>query len=234
MIYIKKPVLVNGLFEILGSSTWARTRDLRINSPALYRLSYRGTEQQNSRERNSRSSWGACQYPAFIIPISLESCRASGRLRHSAREQLELFLHVLEFFGFRQRRLGLGDARPALGQIGIQLDKVLLVARHVFFGIDGIHRALGYAHRAVDAFVGVDREEVGTFAKAVHRAHIDAVGIAALDAAFGHNVSHSGSSCMRNQGRRKRQKRYCNVTSRGACGIGQRLLYVFVISLLRP
>ena len=25
-----------------GSSTWARTRDLRINSPALYRLSYRG------------------------------------------------------------------------------------------------------------------------------------------------------------------------------------------------
>jgi hypothetical protein len=26
-----------------GSSTWARTRDLRINSPALYRLSYRGT-----------------------------------------------------------------------------------------------------------------------------------------------------------------------------------------------
>ena len=28
----------------LGSPTWARTRDLRINSPALYRLSYRGTE----------------------------------------------------------------------------------------------------------------------------------------------------------------------------------------------
>ena len=24
------------------SPTWARTRDLRINSPALYRLSYRG------------------------------------------------------------------------------------------------------------------------------------------------------------------------------------------------
>ena len=27
----------------LGSPTWARTRDLRINSPALYQLSYRGT-----------------------------------------------------------------------------------------------------------------------------------------------------------------------------------------------
>ena len=30
-------------FVIFGSPTWARTRDLRINSPALYRLSYRGT-----------------------------------------------------------------------------------------------------------------------------------------------------------------------------------------------
>src|SRR5690606_9699852 len=29
-------------FCLFGSSTWARTRDLRINSPALYRLSYRG------------------------------------------------------------------------------------------------------------------------------------------------------------------------------------------------
>jgi hypothetical protein len=26
-----------------GSPTWARTRDLRINSPSLYQLSYRGT-----------------------------------------------------------------------------------------------------------------------------------------------------------------------------------------------
>ena len=30
-------------FGFFGSSTWARTRDLRINSPALYQLSYRGT-----------------------------------------------------------------------------------------------------------------------------------------------------------------------------------------------
>ncbi len=28
-----------------GSPTWARTRDLRINSPSLYRLSYRGTRE---------------------------------------------------------------------------------------------------------------------------------------------------------------------------------------------
>jgi hypothetical protein len=30
--------------EYGGSPTWARTRDLRINSPSLYRLSYRGSE----------------------------------------------------------------------------------------------------------------------------------------------------------------------------------------------
>ncbi len=27
---------------MLGSPTWTRTRDLRINSPSLYRLSYQG------------------------------------------------------------------------------------------------------------------------------------------------------------------------------------------------
>ena len=35
----------------LGSPTWARTRDLRINSPALYRLSYRGTAANYSEVR---------------------------------------------------------------------------------------------------------------------------------------------------------------------------------------
>ncbi|SOT40555.1 hypothetical protein F01_310057 [Burkholderia cenocepacia] len=34
---------------VFGSPTWARTRDLRINSPALYRLSYRGTNKQQQR-----------------------------------------------------------------------------------------------------------------------------------------------------------------------------------------
>ena len=29
-------------FFMFGSSTWARTRDKRINSPLLYQLSYRG------------------------------------------------------------------------------------------------------------------------------------------------------------------------------------------------
>lgn len=44
----KKPNHLAGLSAAIysGSPTWARTRDLRINSPALYRLSYRGTEER--------------------------------------------------------------------------------------------------------------------------------------------------------------------------------------------
>ena len=43
-----------------GSPTWARTRDLRINSPSLYRLSYRGSR---------RSPLVARQEP-LILPAS--------------------------------------------------------------------------------------------------------------------------------------------------------------------
>ena len=45
LIFCKKkchPARGSLFLPIDGSSTWARTRDLRINSPALYRLSYRG------------------------------------------------------------------------------------------------------------------------------------------------------------------------------------------------
>ena len=38
--------------SVSGSPTWARTRDTRINSPLLYRLSYRGIE----RRRNIKDS----------------------------------------------------------------------------------------------------------------------------------------------------------------------------------
>ena len=33
--------------ELCGSPSWVRTNDLRINSPSLYRLSYRGIEEGN-------------------------------------------------------------------------------------------------------------------------------------------------------------------------------------------
>ena len=42
---------LDGLACVFGSPTWARTRDLRINSPALYQLSYRGKFGKLLKER---------------------------------------------------------------------------------------------------------------------------------------------------------------------------------------
>ena len=39
--------MMHAPFEIFGSPSWVRTSDLRINSPSLYRLSYRGIKEVN-------------------------------------------------------------------------------------------------------------------------------------------------------------------------------------------
>jgi hypothetical protein len=69
---------------------------------------------------------------------------------------------------------------------------VLLVGGQVFFGKDGVDWALGNAHGAVDALIGVDGQEVGAFAKAIHGANVHTVGVFALDTGFGNNVGHDG------------------------------------------
>ena len=43
----KRPASLQALF--FGSPTWTRTRDLRINSPSLYRLSYQGIARNTSK-----------------------------------------------------------------------------------------------------------------------------------------------------------------------------------------
>jgi hypothetical protein len=67
---------------------------------------------------------------------------------------------------------------------------VALIFGHVFFGVNGVHRALGDTHGAVDALIGIDGEKVGAFAKAVHGADVDAIGVFALDAGFGDGMGH--------------------------------------------
>ena len=46
----------DGIQELGGSPTRARTWDLRINSPSLYQLSYRGIEDSG---KNNRTGWTA-------------------------------------------------------------------------------------------------------------------------------------------------------------------------------
>jgi hypothetical protein len=61
---------------------------------------------------------------------------------------------------------------------------VLLVSGQVFFGIDGVHRAFWDAHRAINAFIRIDRQEVRAFAKAIDGANIHTVCVFALDTGF--------------------------------------------------
>src|SRR5207342_748941 len=65
----------------------------------------------------------------------------------------------------------------------------------VVLGIDGLGGAFGLAQRAVDALVGVDDEEVGTFVEAVDRADFDAVGVLAADAVLDDDEGHGEGPC---------------------------------------
>jgi hypothetical protein len=74
---------------------------------------------------------------------------------------------------------------------------VLLVFRHVLFCINGVNWAFRDAHRAVDAFIGVNGQKVGAFAKTVYGAHVHAIGVFAFDTGFGDGMGHGVSWRMK-------------------------------------
>src|SRR5690606_22166002 len=88
----------------------------------------------------------------------------------SALQVLQLAGLVDPAVGFRQRCAGLDDDRPVPGQLGVERKKGLLVGRQLLIGINGIGRTLRDTEGAVDAFIGINDEEVGAFVKAVHGA----------------------------------------------------------------
>src|SRR6185437_8981374 len=64
---------------------------------------------------------------------------------------LELAFHAFKILGVRRRVLFLGDVGPALGVLGIHLEPFLQARLGV--RLDGVGRAFGLAHAAIDAFV---------------------------------------------------------------------------------
>src|SRR6267154_2108565 len=108
----------------------------------------------------------------------------------SAFEKLLLFLHLRPLIGVRRGGLALDDRLPDLGKLGVDGNPVALRGRDVVLGKDRFDGALGNAQRAVDAFLRVDHQHVGALAEAVDRAHVDAVGVLALDAALGDHGCH--------------------------------------------
>jgi hypothetical protein len=102
---------------------------------------------------------------------------------------------VFPFVSIGQWSFALGDAFPArqLSQLSVEFGHVLLVSGYVFFRVDRIHRTLGYANGAINALIWVDGEEVRAFAKAVHGADVDAIGVFTFDAGFCDGMGHGMS-----------------------------------------
>jgi hypothetical protein len=113
--------------------------------------------------------------------------------RESSADQVLQFAGlVFPFFGFGQWILALGDAFPTgqFCQFGVYFGHMLLVSRHIFFGINGIDRAFGNADSAVDALVRVNGQKVGSFPEAIDGTYVDAVGVLTFDAGFGDGMCH--------------------------------------------
>ena len=64
--------------------------------------------------------------------------------------------------------------------------------RNIDVGEDRLHRADRHAGSAVDTLIGVDDQPVGQDVEALDRTDVDAVGEAAADARFGHDMGHGG------------------------------------------
>ncbi len=55
---------------------------------------------------------------------------------------------------------------------------------------DGLNRAFRNTGFAVDALIRVDIQHLFAFVETLHRANDDAIGVLAVEAGFGNNVSH--------------------------------------------
>src|SRR6218665_181014 len=142
----------------------------------------------------SSNTWNRPTGPAPTITASVsigKAVWAVGSMAVALLDQLgQLVGPVAPFVGVGQGRLALGDAGPTLGQVGVELDHVLLIARHILLRHDRVRRAFGDADGAVDALVRVDGQEVRAFAEAVDGADVHTVGVFAADAGFGDDVGH--------------------------------------------
>jgi len=88
------------------------------------------------------------------------------------------------------RRLALDrDIWPGLRIFGVELEPLFKARLRV--GFDRLRRALGLAHPAIDAFIGVDHEHILAFVEAIDRANLDAIHVLALNAIFRNDIGHT-------------------------------------------
>ena len=91
-----------------------------------------------------------------------------------------------------QGRDGFGYHGPGLSQFSIDLDVWPLILRHIFFGIDRVHRTFRNTYRTVDAFGGVYHQKVWASFKTIYklRTDINTVGVLAVYTTFSYDVCH--------------------------------------------
>src|SRR6185503_2805388 len=77
--------------------------------------------------RPSSNTWNRPTGPAPTMTASVSIGAAALLIAPSADQLGQLVLAILPFVGVGQRGLALGDARPLLRQIGVELHEVQLV-----------------------------------------------------------------------------------------------------------
>jgi protein-S-isoprenylcysteine O-methyltransferase Ste14 len=82
----------------------------------------------------------------------------------------------------------------ALEDVAVDLDVLLQVRGHVFFGEDRGHRTFGLACTTVDALIGVDVELFRSFIYAVYGTDVYAGSVLRVLAGFGDDVRHSAKN----------------------------------------
>src|SRR5699024_7642228 len=120
-----------------------------------------GSRLDRKRGAATRSAW----FSGLAIGISGVGAQGK-RSRHmpdgmpvtslAAIQQGTLVGLAVPLLGVRRRRLGPGQNRPDLRQLGVDGKEILLLLGHLFFHVTGLGRTLGYAQRTVDALLRVD------------------------------------------------------------------------------
>ena len=75
-------------------------------------------------------------------------------------------------------------------ELGVELNVMALIFRHIVFRVYLLDGTFGNTERAVDALVRLDHEKVWPLAKTIDRAHVHTVGIFTLNAGFGDDIGH--------------------------------------------
>src|SRR5699024_6018016 len=92
-----------------------------------------------------------------------------------------------------RRILEFCNDRPALRQLGIDPEEILLVLGHLVVLKNGLGGTFRNAQRAINAFLRIDDQKVRAFVETIHGADFDAIRVLALDTVFRNDMSHGES-----------------------------------------